>query len=103
MYHKIKLAIAVLKTASNFIGDVKSSLLVPIFTIALVVCYWIFWIPGFIYIWSDGDAPNTYDVRTSFTPFPGVRWTGNTPYFIIYFLGWGILKQIFFLYIAYIS
>jgi len=80
-------------------GDVKSALIVPFITLAMLICFWVFWIPGFVYIWSDGEAPNTYDVRTSLTPFPGVRWTGNVPYFIIYFLGWGYFFFIIKIYI----
>lgn len=54
MYERIRLAIAIIKTASMFVRDVKSAMLVPgLFFIKLMGFYAV-WIVGFIYIYALG-------------------------------------------------
>lgn len=49
MYKRIKLAIAIIKTASSFIGDVKSSLFIPILILFLTIIALIIFAIGLVY------------------------------------------------------
>lgn len=52
---KINLAIAILKTASMFIREVKSVLFVPVIIFLVSIGFYAFWIIGFLYLYSIGD------------------------------------------------
>lgn len=51
-YKRIKLAIAIVKTAASFIGDVKSALFIPIFTFILTIIDLGIYGLGFMYIYA---------------------------------------------------
>mmetsp|Transcript_123575 Transcript_123575/g.174184 ORF Transcript_123575/g.174184 Transcript_123575/m.174184 type:complete len:146 (-) Transcript_123575:109-546(-) len=54
--NKIRLAIAIIKTATLYVKDVPTSFLVPpLFTIALI-CWWVFWIFSFVYVYATADG-----------------------------------------------
>lgn len=55
LYHRIKLAVAVLKTGANFIGNVKSSLLIPIFILVPYALFLGIYLIGFLLVYSGGD------------------------------------------------
>ena len=93
LYHKIKLAIAVLKTASKYVGDVKTSVLVPVFNIIILVIFWAFWVVGLLYIYSVGSGQCPTSLTGPFTF--NVNRDSKTTYMVIYFLFGGLWKNAF--------
>lgn len=53
-YKAIKLAIAITKTASSFIGSVKTVVLVPVIILVPMVALFLIYIGGFGYTYSTG-------------------------------------------------
>jgi len=61
MFNKIRLAIAIIKTATIFVGDVPLVMLVPpIFTIFTAI-FWTFWIFGAVYLYAIGTITKSAD------------------------------------------
>lgn len=55
MFDKIRLAIAIIKTATVYVRDVPLALLVPpVFTI-LNALFWLAWLYGVVYLYSVGE------------------------------------------------
>lgn len=54
MYSRIRLAIAIIKTATMFVRDVKSAMIVPLLFYVKLLIGFGFWIIGFIYLYSLG-------------------------------------------------
>jgi hypothetical protein len=52
MFKRIKLAIAIVKTAASFVGDVKTALLVPFIVLVLIVVDIFLYGAGFIYVYA---------------------------------------------------
>jgi len=80
MYSRIKLAIAIFKVTSDFIGDVKSVFMVPILVSVFVIAWMAVWLVTAAYIFSVGDIRP----RTDFTFLTTVTWTKETRYIFIY-------------------
>lgn len=90
LYSKIKLAIGVMKCASNYLGDVKSALAVPpVFTI-ITACYWVLWICGFVYLFGWG----TVEKRDG-SVFGEVMWEDNVEEYIWFYVFMGLWGNAF--------
>lgn len=72
-YHRIKLVIAIIKTAAEFIRDVLAILLVPIINTVVGAGMIAIWIVGTIYLYSVGDLEKRGDF-----PLAQVKWDENT-------------------------
>ena len=59
MYSKIKLAVAIIKTASIFVKDEILITLLPIFTALFTIGLWIWWIITAVYIYSTGTITSS--------------------------------------------
>ena len=57
------------KTASCFVNDVWSALLVPIVNICILICFWVLFIVGLIYVYSIGEIE-----KNDTTSFSTVKW-----------------------------
>lgn len=68
MFKKIKLAIAIIKTATLYIRDVFLVMLVPPIFSLIVAGWWVFWIIAAIYVYSVGEITKSVD-----TPFATVK------------------------------
>lgn len=55
LWNNIRLAIAVIKTATVFMKDVWSALLVPPVIAIIAVAWWIIWVIFFVFVYSVGD------------------------------------------------
>lgn len=69
-FNKIRLAIAIIKTATLYIIDVPLTLLVPPIFSVFVACWWVFWIIAMVYLYSDGVIS-----KSESTPFATVKHT----------------------------
>ena len=59
MFSKIKLAVAIIKTASIFVKDEILITLLPIFTALFTIGLWIWWIITAVYIYSTGTITSS--------------------------------------------
>lgn len=69
-YENIKLAIAIIKSAASFTGDVKSVFFVPPVFVVLTCLFWAYWLVIFIFLYSAGDIKGSPD-----SPFATVTWS----------------------------
>ena len=53
-FNKIRLAIAIIEAASEFVRDVKSAFLVPIFTYLMLVVISVAWLLIAVYLYTSG-------------------------------------------------
>lgn len=72
-FNRIRLAIAVIKTASLYVMEVPFSLMVPPFIAIFLVIFWLLWIYSFIYVYSVGDIKGRSD-----SPFATITWDETT-------------------------
>jgi choline transporter-like protein 2/4/5 len=76
---RIRLGIAIMKTAADFIKDTLRVFLVPIIFF-LALCIWlVYWIVALIFIWSVGDVKSGQD-----NPFASISWNETTRYVFWY-------------------
>lgn len=60
LYDRIKLAIAIVKTTSDYVSDTRSIVLVPFVSLFVYLGFYALWISGFLYMYSKGDiSPST--------------------------------------------
>jgi hypothetical protein len=59
VFSKIKLAVAIIKTASIFVKDEILITLLPIFTALFTIGLWIWWIITAVYIYSTGTITSS--------------------------------------------
>lgn len=84
-FSRIRMAIAIIKTAALFVMEVPTVMFVPpVFTI-IVMGFWALWITSFFYIYSIGDIKGRAD-----SPFATVTWSENIRYYLIYHLFYGL-------------
>lgn len=85
MFDKIRLAIAIIKTATLYVRDVPLAQLVPpVFTILNAV-FWCVWLFGLVYIYSVGTF-----VKNGNSPLASVVWDDNTKKMLWYYLFGGL-------------
>lgn len=89
-FNKIRIAIAIVKTASLFISDVKSVLLVPPIFIVFFAAFWAFWISAALFLYSIGEAN-----KHSHLPVASMTWDDTTRKMIIYFIFAGLWANAF--------
>lgn len=63
-YSKIKLTIGVLKAAASFVGDTWHVVFVPIMFYVLVLCYFVYVVVTYLYLYSSGTR-----AKNSVLPF----------------------------------
>ena len=71
-FNRIRLAIAVIKSASLFIIKVPFSLLVPPIFAIITLAFWVIWIISFIYVYSVGEIKGSNN-----SPFATITWDEN--------------------------
>lgn len=54
-YDRIKLAIAIVKTTSDYVSDTRSIVLVPFASFFVYLGFYALWISGFLYMYSKGE------------------------------------------------
>lgn len=92
MYNRIKLAIAIVKTTSDYISDVKSIILVPILAMVVYLAFYAIWISGFVYMYSKGSITSSED---EFNPFPVVTLEGDLRFEVAYYVFCGLWTNAF--------
>jgi len=76
---KIRLGIAIMKTAANFIRDTYRVFLVPIFFFFCILVWMTYWVCSAVFIWSVGDVKKHQD-----TPFASIHWSKTTRWVFLY-------------------
>lgn len=77
--NKIRLGIAILKTAADFIKDTLRIFLVPIIFFFILAIWLTYWLVALIFIWSVGEVRSKQD-----TPFASIKWEDTTRYVFWY-------------------
>jgi hypothetical protein len=78
---RIKLGIAIMQAASDFVRNTIGVFFVPL-TFFVIIGVWItFWVVSAIYLYSVGEARKDPDY-----PITTIEWTGTTKYLFIYFI-----------------
>mmetsp|Transcript_139556 Transcript_139556/g.197592 ORF Transcript_139556/g.197592 Transcript_139556/m.197592 type:complete len:111 (+) Transcript_139556:951-1283(+) len=91
MWRNIKLAIAIIKTATLYVIDVPTAMAVPpLFAIA-VAAWWCVWIIGFVYLYSYGTFARYSDT----IPFGSVTHTNEVFYSIWAYIFFGLWTNAF--------
>eukprot|EP00828_Plagiopyla_frontata_P009593 TRINITY_DN1495_c0_g1_i2.p1 TRINITY_DN1495_c0_g1~~TRINITY_DN1495_c0_g1_i2.p1 ORF type:complete len:641 (+),score=63.83 TRINITY_DN1495_c0_g1_i2:43-1923(+) len=89
-YHKIRLAIAVLKTATAYVADVKTTLLIPPLNVIAVMIFWAWWVVGFLFIYTIAETE-----KSNTTSFSNTVRKEETNYCLIYYVFGGLWKNAF--------
>lgn len=90
MFDKIRLAIAIIKTATLYVRDVPLCMLVPPIATIINAIYWCVWLFGLVYIYSVGTF-----VKKGNSPLASVEWEQNTKYMLWYYLFGGLWGNAF--------
>lgn len=56
MFNNIRLAIAIIKTSSDFMRDVWTSLLIPPVLAVITIIWWLAWVYGFVFVYAVGEV-----------------------------------------------
>lgn len=91
MYNRIRLAIAVIKTAALYVKDVPHAMLVPIITSFAVIAWIIIWIVCFVYILATFDSVKKDDA----TPFANITYSDKQSVSQWYWLFFGLWVNAF--------
>lgn len=81
LFSRIRLAIAVMEEASNYIRDVTSVFFVPIFMFFVSLAFLCFWFFVSIYLYSSGTISKQGD-----TPFGHVAWDNSIKSLLAYYV-----------------
>lgn len=84
-FQRIRMAIAVVKSAAVFVVETPSVILVPPIFIVITMGFWALWIVSFIYVYSTGKI-----ITNPSTPFASVEWSENIRYYLVYHLFYGL-------------
>lgn len=76
---QIRLATALVKTASRFIMKTPQIFLVPVAASIFSVIWFVYWLVTYIYIYSVGTLE-----QNAATPFASIKWEPTTRYVIFY-------------------
>lgn len=90
LYSRIKLAIAIVKTAAMFVGENFSSLLVPLVIFLLIFIQFIWFIVPGIYLYSIGEVKKDEDSMLPFSSFEHDNLTTGFICIHTFFLLWGL-------------
>ncbi|EAR87511.1 plasma-membrane choline transporter (macronuclear) [Tetrahymena thermophila SB210] len=91
LFNRIRLAIAIIKSAALFVGEVKTSFLVPPVVTIFCMLFTAWWIVAFVFVYSVGDIQGS-----EYGPFASVKWQKNTRYMLIYHIFGGLWINAFF-------
>lgn len=64
------MAIAIVKTATLFVKDVKAAMSIPIIFTFIIAAFLVFWLFGLFYLYSMGEISKATD-----SPFSAVKHT----------------------------
>lgn len=81
LFNRIRLAIAVMEEASNYIRDVTSAFFVPIIMFFVSLAFLCFWFFVTIYLYSSGTISKQGD-----TPFGHVAWDNSIKRLLAYYV-----------------
>jgi choline transporter-like protein 2/4/5 len=81
MFNKIRLAIAVIKTATLFVRDNFSIIFLPIVLALIMGAIWVWWIISILYVIALGTITGQ-----GTTPFASVTWDEEQRRMIWYFI-----------------
>ena len=81
LFGRIRLAIAVMEEASNYIRDVTSAFFVPIFMFFVSLAFLCFWFFVTLYLYSSGEISKQGD-----TPFGHVAWDNSIKRLLVYYI-----------------
>jgi len=89
-YKKIKLVIAILKTAAVFMGDTPLILILPPVFAIITLLFWLFWMFAITYLYASGT------IVAGTNPFASIVLSDKEKYFVLYFIFGGLWKNCFF-------
>lgn len=81
LFGRIRLAIAVMEEASNYIREVMAAFFVPILMFAFSLVFLCFWFVVTLYLYSSGTITKRGD-----TPFGHVSWDDSIKRLLIYYI-----------------
>lgn len=81
LFSRIRLAIAVMEEASNYIREVMAAFFVPILMFAFSLVFLCFWFVVTLYLYSSGTITKRGD-----TPFGHVSWNDSIKRLLIYYI-----------------
>jgi len=81
LFSRIRLAIAIMKAASDYVRSTFSILFLPPVTVLILVCFYVYWGIAAIYLVSSGDATQIQD-----TPFGTFEFDKTLKRLLIYHL-----------------
>lgn len=55
LYDSIRLAIAIIKTATSYVNDTVEAMFVPPVFAIFTAMYWLLWLGGAVYVYSNGE------------------------------------------------
>lgn len=77
--NRIRLGIAIMATAADFIKDTLRVFWIPIIFFFILVVWLVYWLISLVFIWSVGDVREHRD-----TPFASIKWNQTTKYVFWY-------------------
>lgn len=80
LFGRIRLAIAVMEEASNYIRDVISAFFVPVFMFVVGAIFLVFWFIVTLYLYSSGD------ITKGSSPFGHVSWDTKIKRLLAYYV-----------------
>lgn len=92
MWNNIRLAIAIIKTATVFMVETPMVLIVPPVMAVLNIIWWLLWVLAFVHVYSVGDISK----RSNGSIFAKVDHTKEQVYFIWAFIFGGLWVNAFF-------
>ena len=81
LFNRIRLAIAVMEEASNYIRDVMTSFVVPVIMFVVSIAFLCFWFFVTLYLYSSGDI-----TKRGETPFGHVSWDTKIKRLLAYYI-----------------
>jgi hypothetical protein len=79
-FHRITLAIGVLKCAAQFVEEVPSIIFVPLLFFFVLIGYMVFWLFSFVFVVSSNE------VQATGNPWPDIVWTSSSKFQALYCL-----------------
>jgi hypothetical protein len=81
IFKSIRIAIAVIKSAADYVKDTPQALLVPVVMIFFLTGYYVFWIIVALYLYSYGTPYSSGD-----SPLASIEWNSQTKKMLIFWL-----------------
>lgn len=92
IFNKIRLAIGIIKTATLYVADNFSVMLLPPIMAIVLAILWVWWIFSVVYVVGLGEIKGSGS-----SPFATVTFDTNTRNMVYYFMFGGLWKQAFIL------